>query len=142
MGRRLRGFPGSLVVIAGDDLSTFLLVTVTEAAHSKTKGQAVRLTTGSPAWVLAQANSDTTLDDGLVYDVTDVNTYRVLIGEAVVPWTAHGLGSAGNNLYLSRAVAGAIATTAPVSGEVERYVGFVLDANNVVRSPSAPQWVV
>lgn len=143
MGRRLRGFPGSLVVVvAGDDLSTFILVTATEVGHAKTVGQAVRLTTGVPAWVAAQANADATLDDGMVYDAPTADTFRVLISDGVLPWTAHGLGSAGTNAYLSRSVAGGVTATAATSGEIERYLGYVLDANTIIRQAGHPQWIV
>jgi hypothetical protein len=39
-------------------------------------------------------------------------------------------------------VAGAVTATAGSGGEIERYIGFVLDANTVIRQPGHPQWVV
>jgi hypothetical protein len=131
-----------VVVAPGDDLSTFILVTVTEVGHTKAVGDLVRLTTGVPAWVDAQADSAATLDDGTVYDVPTADSFRVLISDGVLPWTGHGLGSAGANLYLSRSSAGDHTATAGSGGEIERYVGFVLDANTIVRQVGHPQWVV
>lgn len=101
----------------------------TQAAHGFSVGNAVYF---NGTWAKAQANAASTLCEGIVIAVADVNTFTVHVpGGAFVTLTAHGLGSAGSPLYLSASVAGGMTTTPPSSPNYLQTMGQVIDANTI-----------
>lgn len=85
--------------------------------------------------VKAQADSLANVDDGtLVIAVPSTDELDLFAGEGFLEEPAHGLGSAGDRLYLSQSVAGAITTTKPVSG-VLRQLGYIPDTDHIHWAP-------
>ncbi len=104
----------------------------TQAAHGFAVGDVVRRSSAT-AHAKAQADTDANIGVGLslVVHVPDANTFSALraSNSHAVTLTAHGFGSFGANLYLSRTVAGALTATGVAGWRI--YLGYVIDANTI-----------
>ena len=93
---------------------------------------------GAP-YALAQADAEGTIAWGAIGRVIDANSYELVL-EGIVTSPAHGLGSAGDSLYLSQGVAGAEVTTVPSSGIVQP-IGLVLSADQYYVHILGAEWI-
>jgi hypothetical protein len=97
-------------------------------AHGFSAGDALYF---DGTWKKSQANSSSTLAEGIVTEVADADNFTAyILGGHFVTVTAHGLGSAGDTLYCSEASAGALTTSAPATGFIQ-VVGQVIDADTL-----------
>lgn len=113
---------------AGGGTASTVGTTLSKAAHGLTAGNAVTIT-----GVKAKADSSTTLARGLVVAVPSAATYTI-VTDGYATLTAHGLGTAGQSLFLSQATAGLLTATQPGSGIIQE-VGQVYDANTIYVAP-------
>lgn len=101
----------------------------TQAAHGFSVGNAVYF---DGTWHKAKADATTTLCEGIVVEVADVDNFTVYVpGGQFVTITAHGLGAAGSPLYLSASSAGALTTSVPAGGNYTQTLGQIIDANTI-----------
>lgn len=102
--------------------------TLTKSSHGLSVADAVTV-----AGTKARANSTTTLARGVVTAVPTSGTYTI-VTSGYATLTAHGLGTAGQSLYLSQGTAGLLTSTAPVTGIIQE-VGEVYDADTIYVGP-------
>ena len=81
---------------------------------------------GAP-YAKAKADAFGTIAWGVVGRVIDPNWFELVLG-GIVDSTAHGLGSAGDEIYLSQGTAGAEVSSIPASGVVQP-LGLILNAD-------------
>ena len=87
---------------------------------------------GTSTFTAAQADSASTLADGIVTAVVAATSYTVFVGVGVCEITAHGLGSAGDEGFTSTSSAGDSTTTPPSGGVIRQKVFQVLDDDNLL----------
>jgi hypothetical protein len=83
-------------------------------------------------WDLAQSNSVSTVGIGIVSDSSATGFTLNLLSQITI--TAHGLGNAGEFLYLSQSTAGLLTSTKPTSG-ILNPLALILDANTLLCLP-------
>jgi hypothetical protein len=101
------------------DSTRRLQVAVTQPAHGFTTGQAVTYDFNTDTFILAQADAEVTLADGIVEVLGADNFILVRIGTA--DWPTHGL-TPGQSYYLDTATAGALTATRPQVGYVQALI--------------------
>ena len=125
----------TLRAVKGSELSWVegdanVAIAVVQASHGFALGDLVTLT-GS-GWAKAQADAVTTLAHAVVMNVPDSGNFYAIAQDGVaLPWTTHGQGSVGDQLYLSQGTAGDWTSTKPSSGYIQP-VGVILDANRII----------
>ena len=99
-------------------------IEITQNSHGFSDGDAVYF--NGTSWALAKSDVSTTAGTHIVGD-SDTNTFKAYQGGKLAI-TSHGLGSAGDWLYVSDATAGALTTTEP---DISNPLVQVIDANTL-----------
>ena len=109
----------------------------TQSSHGFSIGDVVYRSSAT-AYAGARADDTATISPGLslVIHVPDTNTHVPMAATTSreVTFSSHGLGSFGQELWLSQATAGLITATEPSSGIII-YLGYVVDANTICWEP-------
>lgn len=130
-------------LILGDDTKIVLDTNITtnsqmngtiikSVSSSTVQGVIYGLTTGTPAWVAADADLDVTTKLLAIAASTNANAGMLVNG--VYRDSAHGF-TVGAPLYVSN-TAGVLTNTAPTgTGDYVRVVGYAIDANHIYFNP-------
>ena len=130
-------------LILGDDTKIVLDTNITtnsqmngtiikSVSSSTVQGVIYGLTTGTPAWVAADADLDVTTK--LLAIATSTNANAGMLVNGVYRDSSHGF-TVGSPLYVSN-TAGVLTNTAPSgTGDYVRVVGYAIDANHIYFNP-------
>jgi hypothetical protein len=88
---------------------------------------------GASTTTLSIASSSVTAEVWGVVETANASSFT-LISQGELFLSSHGLGDAGNVLYLSEATAGLMTTIEPTNG-ISKPIGFVIDSNNIHVEP-------
>jgi len=94
---------------------------------------------GSSPYAKAQADAEATIAWGAVGRVIDANSFELVL-EGIVNSLSHGIGSAGDSLYLSQGTAGLETTTVPANGIVQP-IGVVLNTDQYYVHIMGAEWI-
>lgn len=119
------GQTGAAPAGGGGSSNVSLTHAVTQLAHPFAVNEPVYNNAGTIT--AAQANAEGTLATDIVVSVEGVDDFT-LASSGYVTSTAHGLGTAGQELYVSQGTPKTLTTTAPSTGLVQQ-VGEVVDAD-------------
>jgi len=105
---------------------------IKSVSSSTVQGVIYGLTTGTPAWVAADADLDVTTK--LLAIATSTNANAGMLVNGVYRDSSHGF-TVGSPLYVSN-TAGVLTNTAPSgTGDYVRVVGYAIDANHIYFNP-------
>jgi hypothetical protein len=104
---------------------------IIQTAHGFTPGQQVYFDNATSTWLLAKADSEATLKEGIVAEIDNENAF-LLVYAGAVTIANHGL-ELGTLYYLSPTVAGGYTKNRPSrQGQYIQIAFEVIDANNIL----------